>query len=191
MLVKHFLVCSLLSSLCVSASLRSFVLASVDPATVVTIVLAALTLFDTMASVVMGIVLFRMQQTINSFNRAEDRSDQTIKSLRDDLGEAVKTQIEEKFRSADAAMKGLMATIGRVEQRLAEGDGEFSALIERDHKIEIMLQQKADMIKDYFRDEMRKHEEAGNRRFEKYQAELQNVSEGLAVIADRSGRRQS
>jgi chromosome segregation ATPase len=178
-MVKQFLVSSLLPFLGVLAPWR-----------------LAFPLADAMGwdglHIAVDVMLVIGQGLLHRKAKQAEKKAERIEQLEKELKNAARDQIHQFLEAEASGLRASIASltheIERHAQRLKEGDGEFDALTDRDHQLELKVGQKIEGVKDYVRDAIGRHEEHGNGRFEKLGDAIAQVQKEVAVIADRSGR---
>lgn len=149
------------------------------------------------ATGVLAIYLGRVDRTARRVERGEDARNAELAKISDRLHETTTKLVDERLRfvSHDIAnhANALKLTMDDLKHRIETGDAEFSALGDRDQKIELSMAAKIDTLKDYIRensaskDDVKEHEKSVASHLNRTDEKIAALSERVAVIADKVG----
>lgn len=108
------------------------------------------------------VLIAYLQNSINKFNRAEDKGEAAIKTISDKLHEASTKLIDERFRAITHQMnnsaQGFVNTISRIETALGDGVEHFQKLGDRASGFDVKLAEQTGQIKGYIHEQLSAHE---------------------------------
>jgi predicted nucleic acid-binding Zn-ribbon protein len=138
-------------------------------------------------SFVMGGGLFWLGTKTRRFESTENRLHETATKL-----------VDERFRATShelkGSMQGLLLTMEEMKNQIRDGQSEYRGLGDRDQKIELQLAGKVDQIKDYIREhaatknDLEAHESSMERKIEKIESQIAELSKQVAVFSDRMSK---
>jgi hypothetical protein len=142
--------------------------------------------------IAVDVILVVGQALLHAKAKDAAKQAQRIEQLEKELKNAARDQIHQFLEAEASGLRASIASltqdIERHAQRLKEGDGEFNALTDRDHQLELKVGVKIDGVKDYVREAIGRHEEHGNGRFNTLGESIAKLGREVAVLTDRSGR---
>jgi hypothetical protein len=143
-------------------------------------------------------VLWGMSRTVQKYDRLEDHSNETIKTMEANLHAATTKLIDERFRGISHEVRShaqaVIAQMDEMRDRLKDGDAHLGELSESDHRAELKFRGCLDEIKDWIRghcatrEDVKEHEKMVGLKFDRISEQMGQMSRELAVVADRQGK---